>query len=100
MDIQPFSPTLGGNVTVAAGTTSAQGTLLFPDRNVCRVVNASTAIAYIRFTDTATEAATVADTPMLGNTVELFSHVPGSRFMSVLLSTGTGNVYVVTGEGQ
>jgi hypothetical protein len=102
MDVQPFSPTLGGSITIAASTTSAQGTLstVSAQFTTLRVVNATTGVAFIRFTSTQNEVATSADTAMLSGTVEVFSHAQGQLYVSVLLASGTGNVYVVAGEGQ
>lgn len=100
MNVQPFSPSLGGTITIAASTTSAQGALVANQQSVVRVANATTAIAFVRFTNVLNEVATAADTPVMPNTVETFSHVQGQQFISVVLSTGTGNVYATTGEGQ
>lgn len=102
MNVQPFSPALGGSITIAASTTSAQGTLssVSSQFSVIRVVNATTGVAFIRFTSVQGEAATSADTAMLSGTVEVFTHTEGQLYVSVVLASGTGNVYVVAGEGQ
>lgn len=102
---QAFTP-IGNTLTIAASGSSASGTLAQVNSatnpvNCLRIFNASTGIAFWVVSETANPTAAVAtSTPVMPNSVEVFTIDPSAAFAAVILSTGTGNVYFTRGEGQ
>lgn len=98
MDIQPFSPT-SDNVAVAASVASASGTLPGLLGNQIRIHNGSTGVAFVRWTNGASTAVLTDTFISIGGT-EVFSMPPtGITTFSVILASGTGNVYAQRGYG-
>jgi len=97
MDTQAFNPT-GGNVAVAASTTTASGVLPGAIGNQIRIHNAATGIAFCRWTIGASSAVATDNFVSPGGT-EIFSINPTVDTFSVILSAGTGDVYAQKGFG-
>lgn len=97
MDNLAFSPE-GDNVTVAASTTTASGALPGTRGNQIRVYNSTAGIAFCRWTVGASSAVAT-DTFVSPGGTEIFSMSPFADTFSVILSTGTGNVYAQRGFG-
>ena len=92
--IQPFVPS--GTVTIAATTASASAALSQGDTVL--IYNSSTGIAFVAFGN-GSAAATIAGTPIPpGGSLMLYVG-PIVNTAAVILSTGTGNVYVTAGTG-
>ena len=92
--IQPFVPS--GTATIAASTASASASLSYGDTVI--VYNATTAIAFVAF-GAGSATATTASTPVPpGGSLMLFVG-PVVNYAAVILSTGSGNVYVTAGTG-
>lgn len=96
MDIQSFSPT-GPTITVAASTTSASGTLTGIGNQV-RMYNSTAGVAFWRCTKAA-DTAVLTDSFLAPGATETFSVPPDFQQYSVILTTGTGNVYAQRGFG-
>lgn len=90
-----FNPT--ETKTIAASTVTASATLSF-DSDQVRIYNDSAAIAFVRWT-TAASSAVITDVPVVTKGTAVFTKPPTQKIISVILSTGTGNVYVSSGEG-
>ena len=111
MNVQPFSPVQGGTQALVPGVASA--TLTFntacTNANSIRIVNKSSVdIAYR--VGLASAGAVVAVLPVPGTpgdsivptgTIEVFSKgFPIDTIAIIGTAAGTGNVYVICGEGQ
>jgi hypothetical protein len=94
--VQGFKPS--GTLTVAASTTSAGGKLPGGGESVL-VYNASAAIAFVHFDAQTTAATVVADTPVPAGARMLFQVGVFSTYASVVLASGSGNVYFSRGDG-
>jgi hypothetical protein len=95
--IQPFYPT--GTATVAASTTPASIALAGGGETVL-VTNATTALAFIRFGADASVVANNADMPVLPGSKLLLGINGLICYASILLATGTGEVYFSRGDGS
>lgn len=95
MNVQPFSP--GATVTLAVTTASAN-VQIAAGFNVIRVVNAGTGLAFFR-TGTSSQTALITDTPILPNSMEIFS-VPENTTNFGAIGAATTTLYVTVGEGQ
>lgn len=86
--------------TISGSTTSASATWGAADQggDCIRVFNSTTAIAYIKYGKGA-QTATSADLPIAPGGVEVIGVSDGVDTVAVLLSTGTGSVYVTKGTG-
>lgn len=92
-----FTPAPGlATLAIAGSVASASGTL--PQQGgQARIYNAAAAVAYVRFT-VGGSTAVATDVPIPPGAVEVFG-VGYADTVSVLLASGTGNVYVTSGEG-
>lgn len=106
----PFKPMMLNGVVsnplnVSASTVAASGSLPSTaaqnsDNVSIRVVNETTAVAYLSFGTTNVAAATVANgIHMLPNSERIFRVAADITNVSVLLSTGTGTVSFTRGDG-
>lgn len=97
----PFTPT-GATVALSATGTSSQSAISgFPSTSgsgVMRVVNAGTAIAFIKWGSSA-PTATTADMPILPGAIEVFS-VGTTTNVAAITASGTATVYFTPGNGQ
>lgn len=91
---QPFTPS--GTLTLAASTTTANGSL--PQGDTVLVYNATTGIAFVTFGN-GSAVATAAGTPIPPGATRLLYVGPVVNYAAAILSTGTGNVYVTSGTG-
>lgn len=78
---------------VSASTTSANATLLTTNNGALRVTNGTTAVAFVR-SGNGTQTATTSDFPIAPNTTVVVDKDPNHTNVGVILSTGTGTVYV------
>lgn len=87
-------------LTISASTTSADESWPTPgsDGDCLRVFNATDGIAFIAIGRGA-QTATTANIPIAPNSVEVIGCSDGSDTVAVILSAGTGSVYVTKGEG-
>lgn len=95
MNVQPFAP--GATVTLAVTTASAD-VALTPGNSCIRVVNAGTSLAFFR-TGGATQTAVITDTPLLPNSMEIFS-IPNTTSHFAAIGAAATTLYVTVGEGQ
>jgi len=98
MNVQGFSPVIGGTVTCAVTAASANFVMTVG-------VNAQEAIvqnigpnpAFLRYGASA-QTATAADFPLLPNVVYLLCTGPANNF-ALISPAGTATVYITAGEG-
>jgi|TARA_R110000868_G_scaffold392795_1_gene663575 FixJ family two-component response regulator len=81
-----------------AGTTTSQSVALSAKDYQVRVFNSAASIAFIRFTAGASTAVTT-DMPIPPGAVEVFSLNESQTHVSVILASGTGDVYFTSGVG-
>jgi len=93
---QPFWP--AGTAVIAAGTSSANTTLLGGGEAVL-VFNASAAIAFIKFGTDLTVTASPSDMPVPAGGRMLIHAGEYAQTAAVLLSAGSGSVYLTRGNG-
>ena len=93
--VAPFQPV--GTVTIAASTVSANGALP-PGGDAVLVTNSTAAVAFVRV-DVGSPVATAADTPVLPGSARLLAAPSTVTAVAVLLSAGSGGVYVTRGSG-
>jgi hypothetical protein len=95
-----FSP-IGNSITVAATTTSVDTALPGSDAPAAslRVINASAAVAAIRYGAGAQTAVLATDLPVNAGSTEVFNIPVGVTNVAVILASGTGNVYFTRGGG-
>jgi hypothetical protein len=98
MSNAPFMPT-GATRTHAATASSSSGTIDGSGQGSCfRVQNETDAIAFLKF-GTGTQTAAITDLPFRPRSAEVI-RIPGNvTDVAVILSTGSGNVYITRGEG-
>jgi hypothetical protein len=89
---------VSATVTIAAGTTSAHAALLGTGEAVL-VYNASSAIAFLRFGMDGSVPATSADMPIPPGARMLIHAGEFAKSASVVLASGSGNVYLSRGQG-
>lgn len=89
--ISPFSPIK--TTAIAASTTAVSGTLAAAEALL--VYNAASSTAFVALGGTATTAST----PVPPGARQLFASNSFITAVSVLLASGTGNVYVTAGSG-
>jgi hypothetical protein len=107
-DVRPFVAT-GNTVTVAAtGTSAATAILPLPRAGnpempaTCRVVNAGTGVAFIKFGLVGDVAAVTGDTsvPLALNAREVFWVPAGmTHIITIVAAAGTATVYATPGQG-
>ena len=93
----------GATATIAATTTSANSGIALDDipGNCIRIYNSSAAIAFFRTGKRgAVPVATAADIPVAPGATEVFYLNRADTRVAVILSAGSGNVYVTRGEGM
>jgi hypothetical protein len=93
---KPFEP--NANHSLSASTTSAEVTTLSASDNIVRIYNATSAVAYVRWGTTAQTAVTT-DLAIPSGAVEAFTKNNATRIAAILAS-GTGSVYITTGNGE
>lgn len=93
----PFGPMQGGTVSISASTTSADEAIAVGQHQL-HVANPTSAVAFVR-TGRGATAATAADFPVLPGTDRIISIQPSHDMAAVILSAGTGTVYVTPGTG-
>lgn len=97
-NVNIFTP--GNSVTAALTGTAATTTLPTGAGTYFRFANSSANVAFFAAVTAATAATTGASTPMLGNSVELFTLDPSATGVSFIMATGnTGTVYITRGQG-
>lgn len=86
--------------TISGSTTSASATFTSADQggDCLRIFNSTTAIAFVKYGKGA-QTATSADLPIAPGAVEVIGISEGVDTVAVILSTGTGSVYVNKGTG-
>ena len=89
--IAPFSPS--STTILAASTTASSGTVAAADALL--VYNAAAATAFVSLGG----SASTASTPVPPGARQLFASNPFVTTVSVMLASGTGNVYVTAGSG-
>jgi len=95
----------GAGIAIAASTSSASGTIsryAADNTDSVLVTNVSTGLAFVRWqrsTDTTLLLATSADIPVPAGSAQTFSKTPGCDRFSVILASGSGNVYFTPGHG-
>ena len=88
------------SATIAASTTSATAAIPFPNgTNGLRVHNGSAAVAFIR-TGSGSQTAVVTDQFIGAGDTIVFQKNPNHTDFGVILSTGTGNVYIAPCQAQ
>jgi hypothetical protein len=106
-DVRPFVAT-GNTVTIAATGTSAATALGAPRAGnpempaTCRVVNAGTGVAFIKFGVSTDTAAVTGDTsvPLAQNAREVFWVPTGTtHIITIVAAAGTATVYATLGQG-
>jgi siroheme synthase len=97
MDIAAFNPT-AINVTVVSGVASASGALPGISGNQIRIHNASTSVAFVRWTVGASTAV-LTDTFIGAGGTEVFTMAQSADTFSVILAAGTGVAYAQRGFG-
>ena len=92
----PFSPS--ATTTIAASTTSASATLLGAG-DVAVIYNSTTAVAFVLFGSGALTATAAAfPVPPSGRVIVQTGGLVTNA--AVILSTGSGNVYITLGSGS
>lgn len=94
---QPFRVT--GTVTLAATTTSAQAALMGLGSSAV-IYNASADVAFVEFGPSGAVTASLASFPVPPGGRALVYIGPMTSGVAVILSTGTGAVYVSRGDGD
>lgn len=95
MNVQPFSPIA---TTKIAATSASSNTVIDAagGAQVVRVV-VTGGNAYIRFTSSAGDNATLSDMPVVAGAIETFSK--GNATRAVVIADTTATVWITTGEG-
>jgi uncharacterized PurR-regulated membrane protein YhhQ (DUF165 family) len=93
---KPFEP--NAHHTISASTTSAEVTTLSATDNIVRIYNAASAAAFVRWGTTAQTAVTT-DMAIAPGATEAFTKNNATRIAAILAS-GTGSVYITTGNGE
>lgn len=88
-----------GTVPIAAGTTTASASLAGGGETVL-ITNATNAVAFVRFGSDSSITAANTDMPIQANTRALLSVNALITTVAVVLSTGSGTVYVTRGDGS
>lgn len=105
MNVIPFQPTDGANVTRSATTTSANVQVISgapQGRIQVRLVNDGTTVAFVKFGSDNTVTATSADIPLVGGVPLIVSvdiPVGGVLWLAAKMASGTANVYAQPGVG-
>jgi hypothetical protein len=94
---QPFRP--AGTATLAASAASAAVPLAGGGTAIL-VYNASAATAFFKLGALSGLAATLADTPVPAGARMLVDGGPFVGFGAAILSSGSGNVYFTSGDGD
>lgn len=98
MNVQGFTPVIGGTVTAAATTSSANFVMTVGANLQGTIIqNAGTAVAFIRF-GTSAQTATLNDFPLLPNLSYIMCTGPANNF-AVITGAGTSTVYITACEG-
>lgn len=86
--------------TVSASTTSASATWADNDKagDCLRVFNNTTAVAFLKY-GLGTQTATTANIAIAPGAVEVIMIGEAADTVAVILSTGTGSVYLTKGSG-
>ena len=95
--VSPFLPS--GTVSVTA-TTTASAVALAGGGDTVIVTNASSSVAFVRFGTDNTATASSADMPVLGNARVTLSVNPAASYGAVVLTSGTGQVFLTRGSGS
>jgi hypothetical protein len=85
--------------TIAATTTPLRATLPGVARHA-RVMNGAASIAFIRFGVNDMDASVATSMPLGPGAVEVFRVPATAGYVSVVLASGSGPVYVTPGEGS
>lgn len=91
-------------LTIAASTVSASAAFTGADiiGDCLRIFNNTSAIAFVRTgnsRDGTITAVVATDIPIAPNSVEVLGCNDSNDIIAVILSAGTGNVYVTKGQG-
>ena len=92
-----FRPT--GTVSISGGTTSANAALTGGGETVV-VTNTSASLAFVRFGADSSVSATSADMPVLPNSRAVLAVNPLIAYAAVVLTAGSGTVYLTRGDGS
>jgi hypothetical protein len=95
--ISPFRPT--GTVNIAATTTSQTIALTGGGETVV-AINATAALAYVRFGSDASVTASTVDMPLLPNSRAVLSVNSLIGFAAAVLANGTGTILFTRGDGS
>jgi len=98
MNVQGFTPVIGGTV-VAAATAASANFVMTIGSNLQEVIvqNAGPNVAFLRY-GTTPQTAVATDFPLLVNAVYLLTVGPSNNF-AVISPAGTATVYITAGEG-
>ena len=95
--LRPFAPNYNSGQTVSSTGTAATATIRKNALNVA-ITNTGSNIAYIRISDDATLAATVADFPVLAGNQVIITKSEGHDKISHISASDT-TLHIITGEG-
>ncbi len=88
-----------GTVTLASSTVSTSA-LLVGGGDAVLVTNPGISLAFVKFGADPSVQATVADTPILPNSVLLLRCGPLSAYCAAILSSGSGSLMFTRGDGS
>jgi hypothetical protein len=91
-----FDPT--ASTSLAFSTTSAEVTTLSASDNIVRIYNGGTGVVFIRWGTTA-QTAVATDMAIAPGAVEVFTKNNATR-LAAIASSGSGTLYITTGNGQ
>lgn len=95
---KPFAPRDGGTVTVSASTSSADEAIT-AGCHALRIVNTSAGVAFVKTAENTALSATTADFPVAAGQTAVMNIKSNHNIVAVILSTGSGSVYVTPGTG-
>lgn len=88
------------SAVIAATTSSASVAYPIGNQKFVRVLNDSAAVAYFRSGNSSVTAAAGTGQFVHGNKSTVFLHDPNDTHIAVILTAGTGNVYIAPCEAD
>lgn len=95
-----FVGVASGTIGIAASVASAALPIAVGKSDKVSVHNPTTGVAFVRFGAGSAPTATAADFPVPAGGTRTIAIPPGTTHVAVILSAGTGTVYVTTGSGD
>jgi hypothetical protein len=95
--LKTFEPVSSTVLAIAAANTSTEITTLAGSDNIIRLYNATSAAVQVRW-GTSAQTAVATDLCLAPGAVESFFKANATRLAAI--STGTGNIYITTGNGS